>query len=45
LHLAYSFGFVGSKMEAPHIKKIIQKIESVIGTGRICHATSNHDFK
>ena len=45
LHLAYSFGLVGSQMNAPHIKKFIKKIEDVIGAGRICHATSNHDFK
>lgn len=45
LHLAYSFGLVGSHMTATQIKRVIEKIESVIGAGRICHATSNHDFK
>jgi alpha-glucosidase len=45
LHLAYSFGLVGSQMTAMQIKTVIKKIESVIGKGRICNATSNHDFK
>jgi alpha-glucosidase len=45
LHLAYSFGLVGSRMTAPVVRGVIEKIESVIDAGRICNATSNHDFK
>ncbi len=45
LHMAYSFGLVGSDMKAPAVQKAVSKIEDILGDGWICWANSNHDFK
>lgn len=43
LHMAYSFGLLGSRMTHNDIKDTIKRVENKIGDGWNCWATSNHD--
>lgn len=43
LHLAYSFGLLGSRMTYDDILTTVRRVEDKIGDGWICWATSNHD--
>lgn len=43
LHLAYSFGLLGTRMTPDDILATVRRVEDKIGDGWICWATSNHD--
>ncbi len=45
LHLAYSFGLVGSAMTEKDIRGTVSRVQELIGDGWMCWAISNHDFK
>lgn len=45
MHMAYSFGLLGSDMTYGPVYSAIKRMESVIGDGWTCWAVSNHDFK
>ena len=43
LHKCYCFDLLSAEYGAPHIRRVIDKFESVAGTGWPCWALSNHD--
>ncbi|MDY0029192.1 MAG: alpha glucosidase [Pseudobdellovibrionaceae bacterium] len=43
LHMAYSFGLLGSHMTRQDIISTIKRVEEKLGDGWLCWATSNHD--
>ncbi len=43
LHMAYSFGLLGSHMTRQDVLDTIKRVENKLGNGWLCWATSNHD--
>lgn len=43
LHMAYSFGLLGSHMTRHDIFNTVKRVEEKLGNGWLCWATSNHD--
>jgi len=43
LHMAYSFGLLGSRISHHDVVSTVQRVEDKLGDGWLCWATSNHD--
>ncbi|HNS44858.1 MAG TPA: alpha-amylase family glycosyl hydrolase, partial [Alphaproteobacteria bacterium] len=43
LHMAYSFGLLGSRMTHHDVSETVKRVEQKLGDGWLCWATSNHD--
>lgn len=45
LHMGYSFELLTDRFSAEHIRSIVEKLESKIGSGWPCWSISNHDVR